>query len=211
VTTIFVGLEQTKFIIHRHLLIEKSAYFQGAFYGDWDEARKGEMNLQWVIPYVFQVFAHWLYFQAIEFEDDKAWFRMLSNAWLLGHNLRAPGFQNAIIDTLISRVKDTGDVTDVETINTIYNKTIPGSPLRRLLVDLFAWQSDPDDEGHLACLSSEVDRVFLSDLAETSMRGWKEGKACNWENAPFCINPEGYHTLVKGKARRDVSFGNDAA
>jgi len=211
VTTIFVRLERTKFVIHRHLLIDKSAYFQGALYGVFDEARKGEMNLERVITHVFQVFAHWLYFKTIEFEDDKAWFRTLSNAWLLGHNISAPGFKNYIIDALIARVKDTGELPDVDTINNIYTKTFPGSPLRRLLVDLFAWQSDPDDGRDSACLSLEVDRVFVADLANASMMGWKEGKIRTWENAPFCTNPEAYHTLIKGKARRDVSVDDDAA
>lgn len=203
ITNNFVGLERTKYTIHRDILTANSVFFHDALRGNSDEARDGAIKLEESIPQIFEIFTRWLYKKAIEFEHDEFWFRTLSNAWILGDELSASNFQNSIIDALISKFKDTRELTEVNTINNIYNKTVPGSPLRRLLVDFFAWQYTPDDARHSAPLSPEVHRDFIVDLADIALRGWDEGHARDFENAPFSTNPRMYHKLEKGKARRD--------
>ncbi len=61
----------------------------------------------------------------------------LWKAWVFGDKLGAPAFQNAIMDQLIWHHETAYLLGDAQVVDYVYGNTIPGSPLRLLLVNLY--------------------------------------------------------------------------
>ncbi|KAI5202531.1 hypothetical protein E4T38_05563 [Aureobasidium subglaciale] len=63
--------------------------------------------------------------------------RVLIKLWFFGDKYLAPAFQEMAMDCLIKRINENGLKTKV-VIDNIYNNTMSGSPLRKVVVD---WQT----------------------------------------------------------------------
>ncbi|KAI5206363.1 hypothetical protein E4T39_02519 [Aureobasidium subglaciale] len=122
--TVEVGAENKGFTIHKNLLCFYSDYFRGAFNGNFKEANEKKMSLP---------------------DDNLGLFcagsdlqsRVLIKLWFFGDKYLAPAFQNLAMDCLVKRINENGLKTNV-VVNNIYNNTMSGSPLRRVVVD---WQT----------------------------------------------------------------------
>lgn len=60
-TSILVGLDKKKFVIHQALLCSKSQYFTKALTGSFEESHTGIVTLEDISPVVFRIFVTWLY------------------------------------------------------------------------------------------------------------------------------------------------------
>ncbi|THZ61392.1 hypothetical protein D6C86_04409 [Aureobasidium pullulans] len=66
-TTILVGSEQERFVVHKALLCNKSKYFTKALTGSFEESKTGIVKLDDVSPVLFRIFVTWLYDNVIRY------------------------------------------------------------------------------------------------------------------------------------------------
>lgn len=66
---------------------------------------------------------------------------MLIRCWLFGDKYLMPSLQNRVMTTLILKVDKT-NIIDTCQMKLVYKNTLPGSPLRRVLVDMAAYRMD---------------------------------------------------------------------
>jgi len=100
--TVLVGPSQSKFIVHKKLLIEASAYFAKAINGPWSEARSGVFELVLENAEAFELFIQWLYGPKIQACDNLDLQDLLVHAWACGDRLQVPDFKNVVINMLFA-------------------------------------------------------------------------------------------------------------
>jgi hypothetical protein len=72
--------------------------------------------------------------------SDVGW-EMLVRAWLFGDKYLMPSLQNRAMSILVEKVaKD--NLVPTDQLKLIYSNTLPGSPLRKFIVDLAAYRID---------------------------------------------------------------------
>jgi hypothetical protein len=67
--TILVGEEETKFVVHRDLMLHYSSFFKTAFEGPFAEHETETMRQKDTDSRLFGVLVHWLYTRKIEYDD----------------------------------------------------------------------------------------------------------------------------------------------
>ncbi|KAL8782172.1 MAG: hypothetical protein Q9213_005643 [Squamulea squamosa] len=146
VVTILIGPEERPFYIHKALLSSKSPYFKAAFEGSFREAADKAIRLPEEDPKLFPYYVLWVYEKPLETEHPIS----------LGENCRlhiladkfgSEQLQNLTVDNIRRQAVDDPRSIDLNstTINCVYDATLPDSPLRRILVDLLAWQLYSDN------------------------------------------------------------------
>lgn len=65
--TILVGEEETKFVVHRNLMLHYSSFFKTAFEGPFAEHETETMRQKDIDSRLFGVLVHWLYTRKIEY------------------------------------------------------------------------------------------------------------------------------------------------
>jgi hypothetical protein len=145
VVTVEVGAEKKAFSVHKDLLIFYSDYFRGAFNGSFSEAASGKISLVDESGDVFDVINRFIYTRQLsdDIESDLE-FEMLIKAWLFGDKYLMPSLQNRVMSVLIEKIAK-NDELPTPHLELIYNNTLPGSPLRKLLVDYTAYEGDMED------------------------------------------------------------------
>lgn len=121
------------------------------------------------VPVNFSIYADWLY-SGLIFNDDMivnndhdTEFHELALAYILGEKLLDKHFKNAVIDAFIEKVLD-DLVIDVELSRLIYDNTPPGSQLRRLLADIYAYHGEPTWM-EASSANETLDSEFVFDLS----------------------------------------------
>ncbi|KAM0721339.1 hypothetical protein Q7P37_003043 [Cladosporium fusiforme] len=137
-TTLAVGEEGEEYKVHEALLSERSQFFASATKEDWEEGREHRVPLPDDTPD-----------PAEEREEDKRSknaheFDLLISSFVFGEKVQDGDFKDAIIDALIHAVAmqdeagkrwyPTGKWT-----TQAYSGTPEGSPIRRLLVDMYVF------------------------------------------------------------------------
>ena len=135
-----IGLAGTRFGIHRGLLCEYSAYFRAALLGNFPEATEGVVRLPDEEVEVFELVNGWLYTQTIP-DMLEAGVETLScllvELYIFGERTAMPKLQNDTIDAII-RTTTRQLLINTKVIPRAYEETPKSSPLRKLLVDIFA-------------------------------------------------------------------------
>lgn len=128
---IWVGPDKQIFSIHRDLLALHSGYFANRFRELMDDEN---ILLPRVNLAIFATFHSWIYsgdplavHQPVESKAAKM--------WAFGHDFKAPGFQNAVMDEIREASKVAKEALSVFAVNTRYNNTKKGSLLRRFTAD----------------------------------------------------------------------------
>ena len=128
------------FVVHKELVCHYSSFFRSATQGRWLEAQTGVVELLDDIPEIVALFQTWLYAQKLELDEgQRKTCRLLVEIFIFGDKMGAPGFQNAAIDELSQRSMNVYPVPGATIVKRVYDGTMPGSPLRKLLVDFFPW------------------------------------------------------------------------
>jgi hypothetical protein len=143
--TVEVGTKKKAFIIHKDLLVFYSDYFRGAFNGSFSEATKGKISLADERVDVFNVVNQFVYTRQLsdKLDSDLEW-EMLVRAWLFGDKYLMPSLQNRAMSVLIEK----GAITlfvPTSCLELIYNNTLPGSVLRKFMVDTAAYTCDTSE------------------------------------------------------------------
>lgn len=102
-------------------------------------------------------------------------YRLLIRAHILGLGLQDTAFQNSVMSALLCRYDEVDEVDDQrvhwlpasDMVGFVYEKTKPGSLLRRFIVDTFVWAAD---EGMVHRSPRDVPEQFFRDLSASFMR-----------------------------------------
>lgn len=147
--TVLVGAGQRPFLIHTGLLTHYSSYFRAALKNNWEEDKTNTVPLTEDDPDVFQAVFDWLYsgrlYPALTSEGKIPYdSQRICEIFVLGDFLGVPEMCNAALDLFVQWYIQTWTFL-TEPLNYIYNNTVSGSPLRRLVVCLasrgFSWNS----------------------------------------------------------------------
>lgn len=136
-----VGPKRVKFGVHKGILIRSSAFFRAALTGTFKEATEGTVTLQEDSPKVFGVFVSWLYTGKLENTVDEiptpCGSNRLAELYIFADRYDVPILRNDAIDAL---VKNRQELLHIPTssFRMVYDATPPKDPLRRLLVDMVA-------------------------------------------------------------------------
>lgn len=114
---------------------------------------------------VFSVYATWLYTNnfCILDNESRAQCRLLTKAYVFGEKVIDNAFKDAIIDSIVVSARVTRTFPGHLAVARIYDGTPPGSPARKLMVDMHVW------DGHAGWIDLEnleiFNKEFLADLS----------------------------------------------
>ena len=153
--TIKVGPEATPFLLHKESLCHHSAYFAAATKDCWKNGTDGSPHNHDVLElkdekfYIFAIFESWLYKQNLdELErSPNLTVPLLIDVYMFADRIQCRAFGNQIIDLLARCISSTNDPIEScmlgsRTIAHVYSKTPSNAPLRRVLIDLYAFEVD---------------------------------------------------------------------
>ncbi|KAL9625929.1 MAG: hypothetical protein Q9204_007722 [Flavoplaca sp. TL-2023a] len=146
---VLVGPAEAAFNIHWGLLTSKSTFFNAALTGFWRESSDDTVRLVEEVPELFAIYVVWIYNQDWTMDNDgnKHSLDTYCRLYVLANVLGSEALENLIIDQIRRYFAPGGVGIPNSTIYYIYDTTLPESPLRRLLVDVMAYQmSCPHEE-----------------------------------------------------------------
>jgi hypothetical protein len=134
-----VGSDAVMFHVHEGVL-SLSPFFANALKPAWVSSREGKpINLEHVDSDIFTPYVQWLYSHQIDIAHDTIrWARM----FVLGEQFMDVEFQDMMVEVLV-RCCEAKKYPICGEIDIIYSGTTKGSPVRRLLVDIYVWFAGP--------------------------------------------------------------------
>ncbi|CZR51148.1 uncharacterized protein PAC_01023 [Phialocephala subalpina] len=129
--------------IHKDVACHYSPVFKAAFNSRFTEGETQTYKLEDVGQKTVRLLIHWMYHQELDVgkttsQTKSLTDKMLIELWVLADKLLIPPLQNSIVQEL-ERQRKRFKATSTSCINYVYEKTAPGSPLRRLFVSWCAW------------------------------------------------------------------------
>ncbi|TVY86775.1 hypothetical protein LAWI1_G008444 [Lachnellula willkommii] len=176
--TFEVGPEEKKFLIHKAIACRASPVFDKAFNGNFIEGRTQTYKLPDVDPATFVLFSDWIYAKKLTLlshdfatEDTRTeeetidhlgkcamQDKVLVNLWIMADRFLVTKLQNHVIVHLMEISKICGSVIG-RCLHAIYTETMPGSQLRRMVVDQYAWSGCTLDQD-----TADLPHEMLVDL-----------------------------------------------
>lgn len=160
------------FAVHENVVTARSDFVRTALRGDWKEARERVIPLPDDDPASFGLYASYLYFHRIPSDtfgtaEKDVEYQLLVRAYILGERFMDTHFQDAVIDSIIQKLRLT-KLFDIRLTNVVYDNTPPDSPLRRLWQDVYVWSGNPNwlDENNVGDF---VHAEFALDLSKYQM------------------------------------------
>ncbi|KAH0172450.1 hypothetical protein KCU67_g1728, partial [Aureobasidium melanogenum] len=172
--TVEIGSEKKAYSIHKDLLVFYSDYFRAAFNGSFTEAAEGKIRLPHERVEVFNIVTNFVYTRQLSdgVDCDIAW-ELLCRLWIFGDKYLMPALQNKAMSTLIEQNRKL-KVIPVHCVKLIYDNTLPGSPLRKIVVDWTAYKTDMLEFMALEKENPRWTREALVDLVLTMGAKTKE-------------------------------------
>ena len=163
-----VGHKKT-FIVHKDILCRSAPYFKAALEGGFKESKDQVLKLPDDDPVVFSHFQLWLYtgniIESHEFPKDISW-KVLIDLYLFGDVRGIPRLQNEAIDLFIEKNKAMKVIPN-DNFNFIYENTVDGSPLRKLIVDMMTFNAVLTESQWFDEKQALYPQQFLIDLAKS--------------------------------------------
>ncbi|KAF1956624.1 hypothetical protein CC80DRAFT_504453 [Byssothecium circinans] len=206
--TVTVGQDDEKrsFKIHEDAICDRSEFFRNSMKSEWASMRPDPrvIELPEDDPEAFSLYRTWLYSGQLAILPDSGGsgsddsisitnssttdtapehYHTLAYAYVLGERLLDVPFKNAIVDAYVLYARGTSPgrryYPSNEEIRIIYDGTREGSPIRKLLVDIWycrgkvEWIEKDSDlpQEFLACVVKELLRVRVS--VDQLSRPWK--------------------------------------
>ncbi|KAM0724081.1 hypothetical protein Q7P37_000261 [Cladosporium fusiforme] len=176
ITTLVVGRDEREFPVHQKRLCEHSPYFAAAAKDDWKEGQEGRIPLLCDSTLAVGLYVQWIYGGRIftrpgrggAEDKDKAPYSetsLLVEGFIFGEKIQDGDFRDAVVDAIIVSINDPGKDDLVRypsgtTVERAYEGTPEGSPLRKLMVDIYVHHGNRD------WLHKVANPDFLRDLAE---------------------------------------------
>lgn len=142
------------FDVHESLITGRSLFFKKAVSGTWREAQDRLVNLPEDEPATFRCYLHLLYTNTLAImsgslpktfhEGDEVF--GLVKLYVLAEKLQDVDTKNIVLEaTMLSYQKDKRGISDyvpkVQEVRIVYTGTTSGSPMRKLLVDLYTYRA----------------------------------------------------------------------
>ena len=145
-----------------------SGYFAKALNERYVEGQENNVKLASEDPKLFRFFQHWTHTR--QFYDSTLLpgtlfdLGTLAKLWAFGAYYEAPMFQNAVMDVIIGKMRDSRAFFETATIEHVFDNTQEDSPLRRLLVqtlsELLGWGWDWSLQG--------LDHTLVEDVVDAA-------------------------------------------
>ncbi|MCJ1389249.1 hypothetical protein MMC18_002105 [Xylographa bjoerkii] len=154
--------------MHKGLLCSVSPYFKAALEGAYKEAQEQTIELIEDNAETMEYFQLWLYTQSILDKDDTVssieW-HILMELYVLGELRLISDLQNQAMDFMIRKAAKTNALPEHKVMYDIFERTCPGSPLRKFIVEASARTSDlPNWKWDFVEGGETAQRDFLKDL-----------------------------------------------
>jgi hypothetical protein len=152
--TVGEGDKLQTFHVHEDLLTARSPFFKKALSGNWKEAQDRLVKLPEDDPVTFQRYVHLLYTDALVIEAEEVSepsksteYPHLGLLYVLAEKLQDIDAKNVVLEaTLLASRREHADgiryFPGNDMICLIYAGTGPGSPMRNLLVNFYAYQGE---------------------------------------------------------------------
>jgi len=169
--TLLIGTEKKPYTVHKDLLCFYSDYFRAAFNGSFKEAAERKIELAGVTVNVFEHFQVWLYTRRLN--PLELMVSELIHLWIFGDQHQIPLLQNYAVDGLFEkRTKEYCFAAGMALL--VYEKTLPGSPLRRAIIEIYAscvLQESENSQLRLAGFWSVESLIDLVRAVESRPKG----------------------------------------
>ena len=157
-------------MVHKDILCRSAPYFKAALEGGFKESEDQVLELPNDDPVVFSHFQLWLYtgniLESHESAKDIDW-NVLINLYLFGDIRGIPRLQNEAIDLFIDKYVAMNQIPR-DQLNHIYENTLDGSPLRKLMVDVYTFRATlTKDHWFNEERKALYPQQFLIDLAKS--------------------------------------------
>lgn len=129
---IYVGPENTHWILHEKLLCHHSPFFRKIFYG------KDNKTTSYGLPEeedpTFKCFVGWLYSTSLPVPREEADLGVLFDLYLLAEKLQIPSLIQDVLQVVREWYKYSDSYPGLRRVQYIYANTEEGSPMRHMLV-----------------------------------------------------------------------------
>lgn len=136
---IYVGQENTHWILHEKLLCARSKYFYNVFYkGSLAKSKSKSFGLPDEEDEPFRMFVGWLYSSAISVPEEEKDLGDLFDLYLMGEKWQISGLIKDVLETVRAYYRHTQTFPGLRRVQYIYANTDGNSPMRQLLVTTVA-------------------------------------------------------------------------
>ncbi|CBX98424.1 hypothetical protein IAQ61_010516 [Plenodomus lingam] len=183
--------EEEVFKVHQDLLTARSIFFKTALSGNWKEALERHVVLPEDDPSTFKKYIHLLYTGKLaiipnltpSIETIGEEFDALAHLYVLAEKLLDTETKKTVLKAMLAasrvpRLDGTIFSPGFTTIEIIYEGTSAGSPMRKVLVDLYVYRAHRDsvtsfgnDKVYPLEFYQELTRAFVLTRAETAANG----------------------------------------
>ncbi|KAF2280385.1 uncharacterized protein EI97DRAFT_430123 [Westerdykella ornata] len=129
---VYVGPENTHWVLHEKLLCYHSPFFRNIFYSKTNPTTSYGLPEEEV--YTFRVFVGWLYSGTVPVPKEEDDLSILYDLYLLAEKLQIPSLIQAILHTVREWYKYTETYPGLRRVQYIYANTEHDSPMRHMLV-----------------------------------------------------------------------------
>jgi hypothetical protein len=145
IVTVLVGEEEQRFILHQDVVCAKSKFFKAACSKRWREGQEQVVRLPEVKTAVFQAYSTWIYSGEIAdgtctltntLTEKGAEHEHLIDLYLLGDRLDDIQLRNEANKKLFASMRKVDAVPGHGITMRVWESTMPGSLLRKMLVDM---------------------------------------------------------------------------
>ena len=162
-------------MVYKDILCRSAPYFKAALErGGFKESKDQVLELPDDDPVAFSHFQLWLYtgniIESHESPKDIPW-EVLIDLYLFGDARGIPRLQNEAIDLFIEKSDVMNEIPSGE-LNFIYQNTVDGSPLRKLMVDMMTFDAVLTDSMWFDEEPTLYPQQFLFDLAKSLYETW---------------------------------------
>ena len=200
---VHVGEPSKNFHVNEAVIRASSNFFDKALNTDWEEGRSRTVRLPECDEDDFGIYLNWLYFGKVFASDEKEpkdSYTSLNmvNMYILGDKLLDVDFKDAVCDAIAEDILVPKDgktwIMNQATRLILYENTISGNPLRRLIV-----QALSKLQGTARLVMENDSPAFLYEMVQELLRA---------PNLAGCKeNPENFHRQVLACAFHEHALG----
>jgi hypothetical protein len=138
---IYVGPENTHWILHEKLICARSKFFNKIFYTKYSKTH-GSGNKTFGLPdeedEPFRLFVGWLYSSRVPPPDEEKELGTLFDLYLMGEKWQIAGLVKDVLDAVRKFYRNSNSFPGLRRVQYIYGNTDEDSPMRQLLVSSVA-------------------------------------------------------------------------
>ena len=190
--TVLVGKEEKRFTLHQDAICAKSKFFKAACSKKWLEGQERTVRLPKTEVTTFQEYGSWIYSSeiadgtctAVSTSNEKGnEFQRLVYLHLLGDKLDDIQLRNKANVGLFKIMQKTNAVPDAQLNKLVWASTMPGSLLRKLIVDAIVKRYTRDG------FAADVSQYPAECVQEVAVAALQAAPVSSWEYMVQNLSP----------------------